>query len=94
MKRNSLFYVIIALLVVLVGVSYTGYTNYNNAKRYKSLSDSITNVYNREKEISETYRKVDSILWIDYRKQLYSIEPSRLDSTVKLYDHLNYLYTK
>lgn len=94
MKRNSLFYAIIVLLVILVVVSCIGYSNYNNAKKYKLLSDSITNVYNREKEISETYRKVDSILWIDYKKQLYSIKPSRLDSTVKLYDHLNYLYAK
>lgn len=94
MKRNSLFYVIIALLIILVGVSYTGYTYYKGVKRYKVLYNNATTLYNREKEISETYRKVDSILWIDYRKQLYSIEPSRLDSTVKLYDHLNYLYTK
>lgn len=94
MEKKHLVYILFALIVVVIGVSYTGYTYYKGVKRYKVLYNNVTTLYNREKEISETYRKVDSILWIDYRKQLYSIEPSRLDSTVKLYDHLNYLYTK
>lgn len=92
MKRNSLFYAIIVLLVVVIGVFYTGYTNYNKAKKYKALSDSITNMYDREKEISETYRKVDSLIWVDHRNYIDKIPPSRLDSAVNLYEKLNRLY--
>lgn len=92
MERNSLFYAIIVLLVVVIGVSYMGYTNYNKAKRYQSLSDSITSLYNREKEISETYRKVDSLIWVDHWNYIDKIPPSRLDSTVNYYEKLSRLY--
>lgn len=92
MEKKYLSYIIFALIVVVIGVSYTGYTNYNKAKKYKVLSDSITNMYNREREISETYRKVDSLIWIDHRNYIDKIPPSRLDSAVNYYEKLSRLY--
>lgn len=92
MEKKYLSYIIFALIVVVIGVSYTGYTNYNKARKYKAFSDSITKMYNREREISETYRKVDSLIWIDHRNYIDKIPPSRLDSAVNYYEKLSRLY--
>lgn len=89
---NKNLYTILALCVATIWMFCVAYTNYSRKCEYKKAVDSLTTVCNREKEISETYRQIDSIMWINYRNHLDEIEPSRLDSTVTLHDKLSRLY--
>lgn len=94
MNRNLSLYAIFAL-IICCGLSILyGVSNHARKCEYKKTIDSLTRVCEREKEISNTYRQLDSIIWLNYQNHLDEIEPLRLDSTAVLYDTLSDLYNE
>lgn len=91
---NKNLYTILALCVTTIWMFCVAYTNYSHKCEYKKVVDSLTTVCNREKEISNTYRQIDSIIWLNYQNHIDEIEPLRLDSTAVLYDKLSDLYNE